>query len=171
MTSVVSPKLVPENDLIIDVRSEDEFSRGHIPGSQNIPLEILASKIHEIKTKEGSIYLSCQSGRRAEMARQQLEHKGITNILCIEGGYNGWKQSGLPTNADKRGISIMRQVQIIVGLMVLIGCAYQPLWFLTPLAGMGMLIAGLSNTCLMAIALGKMPWNKVEPTTANCCAH
>jgi hypothetical protein len=54
----------------------------------------------------------------------------------------------------------MQQVQMIVGVMVLTGILYPPLWFLGLIAGTGMLVAGLTNTCMMARILGNMPWNK-----------
>lgn len=61
----------------------------------------------------------------------------------------------------------MQQVQITVGLMVLIGSFYKPLWFIAPIAGLGLLIAGLTNTCMLALLLAKMPWNQGKNTTCS----
>lgn len=160
MSTLVKPSNVPKNSLIIDVRSADEFAYGHIIGSQNIPLEELALHVMELRGKNEPVYLSCKSGRRAEVARQQLKQAGIEDVYCIAGGFNSWKKDKLPIHSYKSGISIMRQVHIIVGAMVLTGFLFSPLWVLTPIAGVGMLFSGVTNTCMMAAILSKMPWNK-----------
>jgi len=148
---------------IVDVRTSDEYLREHIPGSINIPLDTLASATPQLSTMS-NIYLSCQSGKRAEQALQQLQSMGIRNAQLLEGSLNGWKQRGYPTEKKLSGISIMRQVQIIVGLMVFIGLIFPQFSALTWLAGFGMLIAGLTNTCMMAVALSKLPWNRSIPS-------
>lgn len=169
---MIKPEDLPDHALIIDVRSADEFAYGHITGSQNIPLEEIIRHVDRLKETNKPVYLSCQSGRRAEVAKNQLEQAGVTQLFCIDGGFNGWKQAGLPITAFKTGISIMRQVQIIVGVMVLMGFFYPPLWFFAPVAGLGMLVAGLTNTCMMAVLLAKMPWNQLaDSASKSCCAN
>lgn len=152
---------------IIDVRTRDEFMREHIPNSINIPLDELSIHLEELRNKP-SLILSCRSGNRAEHAKATLETAGINNIQLLEGGIIGWKAHQKETVSLKSGISIMRQVQIIVGVMVLTGYFFPPLWFLAPIAGLGMLIAGLTDTCMMAVILGKLPWNKSTDHVKNC---
>ena len=152
---------------LIDVRSADEFAREHIVGSINIPLENLADSIDSLKVYP-QIVISCQSGKRAEQAYHLLSQCGLTNLTCLQGALNEWKRCGKPTQYFKSGISIMRQVQLIVGVMVLLGTFIKPLWFLAALAGCGMTIAGLTNTCMLAVILGKMPWNRLN--TDNSCS-
>jgi hypothetical protein len=91
---------------------------------------------------------------------------GLPNLQLLEGGLIGWKEAKRETVSLKKGLTILQQVQIIVGVMVLTGTFYHPLWLLAPIAGAGMLIAGLTNTCMMAVVLGKLPWNKL-PTSTN----
>ena len=111
-----------------------------------------------------SIIVSCRSGMRANQACLQLEQLHLNNLQLLEGGLNGWKSSGRETVSLKKGFSIMQQVQMIVGIMVLTGILYPAFWFLGLISGTGMLVAGLTNTCMMARILGHMPWNKCVKT-------
>lgn len=71
-----------QNKIIIDVRSKSEFSGGNIPGSINIPLQVLESEIEKIKSYSKPIYLCCASGNRSGVATSLLKNYGIecTNI-------------------------------------------------------------------------------------------
>jgi rhodanese-related sulfurtransferase len=156
--------------LIVDVRTPDEFAQEHIPGSVNIPLPTLSASAERL-AGQPEIILSCRSGNRASQAYQQLQTLGLQNVRLLEGGLQGWKAARRETLSLRKGYSIMQQVQIIVGILVLTGTLYQPLWFLALIAGTGMLIAGLTNTCMMAQILGKMPWNQLgsnQPAPTHC---
>ncbi|XVJ51966.1 MAG: rhodanese-like domain-containing protein [Vampirovibrio sp.] len=161
MIKVIKAEDIHANELkhIIDVRSRDEYLQEHIPQSLNIPLNELPNYLNTLRQME-SIIVSCRSGQRANRACLQLEQLHLNNLQLLEGGLNGWKSSGRETVSLKKGFSIMQQVQMIVGVMVLTGILYPPLWFLGLIAGTGMLVAGLTNTCMMARILGHMPWNK-----------
>lgn len=70
---------------LVDVRTKEEFTQGHLPGAINIPLD----QIDQAEIADGS-QLYCRSGRRSELARHNLEKRGIetTNLGGIE-DYNG----------------------------------------------------------------------------------
>jgi rhodanese-related sulfurtransferase len=72
--------------VIIDVRSIGEFQSGHIKGSKNIPLNIIESKISEIKKSNKPVIVCCQSGMRSAQAASILKNNGIE---AINGG--GWQ--------------------------------------------------------------------------------
>ncbi|MBT0607543.1 rhodanese-like domain-containing protein [Aequorivita echinoideorum] len=74
---------------IVDVRSENEYKNGAIPGSKNIPLPILSSKISEIKNWNKPIITCCASGVRSASAAGILKKNGIE---AINGG--GWNSLG-----------------------------------------------------------------------------
>lgn len=171
MTQVIQAQAITNNDIpfIVDVRAQDEYMQEHIPGSQNIPLDELSNAVARLKS-QNKVIVSCRSGNRAGQACSQLEQLGLPNLQLLDGGLMGWKAAKRQTVSLKKGFSIMQQVQIIVGVMVLVGTFYNLLWFLAPIAGVGMLIAGLSNTCMMAVFLGKMPWNKTLPVTTQVCS-
>ena len=67
---------------IIDVRTVEEYKRGHIPGSVNIPLQILQEHIAKIK-KDRPVITCCASGMRSASAKSILKSKGFTDV------YNG----------------------------------------------------------------------------------
>lgn len=79
---------------IIDVRSYEEFSGGHVSGSINIPVNEIVSKIKEIKKMQQPIVLCCASGGRSGMAAQILHSEGINEV------YNGgpWVQVNFVKN-------------------------------------------------------------------------
>ncbi|MFM7469829.1 MAG: rhodanese-like domain-containing protein [Vampirovibrionales bacterium] len=144
---------------IIDVRSLQEFLPEHIPESRNIPLETLSAQ-GSLLREYPHIILSCASGKRALQAYEQLQAMGFTQVSILEGSLAGWKQARLKTISLRRGFSVMQQVQLLVGMMILIGVYYPPLKLLVPIAGVGLLMAGLTNTCMMANVLARMPWNQ-----------
>ncbi|MGE0200172.1 MAG: rhodanese-like domain-containing protein [Candidatus Melainabacteria bacterium] len=163
----VNAATLPEADIptIVDVRTRDEFLQEHIPGSVNIPLDEITGQLAQLRAMPKAI-ISCRSGNRAGQACQQLEQLGLTNLQLLDGGILAWKGAGRPTLSLRKGYSIMQQVQIIVGLMVLTGLFVPGFWPLALLAGMGMLVAGLTNTCMMAVLLAKMPWNQSAAASA-----
>ena len=71
--------------IIIDVRTPGEFSGGHIKGSKNIPLNILSTKIDEIKKLDKPVIACCASGMRSAQATSILKSNGID---VMNGG--GW---------------------------------------------------------------------------------
>jgi len=72
--------------VIIDVRTTSEFGQGAIPGSKNIPLQVINDKISEIKKLNKPIITCCVSGMRSGKAASILNDNGIE---AINGG--GWK--------------------------------------------------------------------------------
>lgn len=70
-------KLLEDGAVIIDVRTKNEFSRGAIPGSENIPMPTLTGKIKQIKSLEVPVICVCASGIRSGAAKSQLKAAGI----------------------------------------------------------------------------------------------
>jgi phage shock protein E len=71
--------------VIIDVRTKGEYEQGAIPGSKNIPLQIIASKINDIKKLNKPVITCCASGMRSGSAASILKSNGIE---VVNGG--GW---------------------------------------------------------------------------------
>ena len=80
--------LIKGNDavLIIDVRTDQEWSNGHLESAIHIPLGKIESKLEALSEhKDSEIYLYCGAGRRAEMARTILNDAGFTNLTNAGG--------------------------------------------------------------------------------------
>lgn len=89
-------RLQQRDDLtVIDVRSADEYSSGHIADSRLLPLATLSQRYHEIP-RDHPVIVTCRSGARSRVAMQQLLKLGFTNITELEGGVLGWQRAGLP---------------------------------------------------------------------------
>ena len=76
------PELHSKGAILLDVRSTAEFAAGSAPGSFNIPLQDLKSRVDEIpKTKD--IVVCCASGTRSAIARKVLRKNGFKNVYNI----------------------------------------------------------------------------------------
>ncbi len=73
-------QLVAEGAMLVDVRSEGEYSDGGIEGSVNIPIQELAGRMDELGAKDGTIVVYCQSGGRSAMAKRLLERNGFSAV-------------------------------------------------------------------------------------------
>ena len=71
--------------VLLDVRTPQEYREGHIPGSQNVPLQQL-DKVEEVtENKDTVLYVYCHSGARSRQAVSLLKHMGYTNVHNIGG--------------------------------------------------------------------------------------
>lgn len=81
--------------VLIDVRSENEFARGHIPNALNISVDDLRDRMSEIPRAELVIY--CQVGQRGHTATALLRECGF-DAANLDGGYQTWVHSPASTN-------------------------------------------------------------------------
>ena len=163
------------NAALLDVRTPGEFATGHVPGAKLVPLDDLDAaaflRQHDAATP---LYVLCQTGSRARKAIEKFQRTGFNGCVLVEGGTQAWMDAGLPVSLGKRvGLSLIRQVQIVVGLISAVGAALAltvNIWFaLIPLfIGCGLLFAGLTGFCGLAVLLAKMPWNRMQ-ASAFCC--
>lgn len=84
-------------DLLIDVRTPDEWAKGYIAGAVHIPLQELMAHIGELpEAKDANIVVYCGVGHRGNMAATMLRTLGYTNVRNLSGGIGGWTTAGLP---------------------------------------------------------------------------
>jgi len=86
----IDPSLV-----ILDVRTEEEYAKGHIEGAINIPLEELEQRLDELD-RERAILVYCWSGVRSERACEMLIESGFRKVYNMEGGISAWMSAGYP---------------------------------------------------------------------------
>ena len=72
--------IIEEGALLTDVRTPGEFAQGHVKGSVNIPLDLVAAKLPEFKNQK-NIVVFCRSGNRSSQAKAILEQNGFTNVI------------------------------------------------------------------------------------------
>jgi phage shock protein E len=83
--------------VILDVRTLEEYSSGHVPGAINVPYDQVADRVEEFAAfRDADVVVYCQSGKRASMAAADLKAAGFSRVLDLEGHMQGWKEQGLP---------------------------------------------------------------------------
>ena len=164
---------------LLDVRTPGEFATAHVPGATLLPLDELdaAAFCREHGTAGGPVYVLCQSGGRARRAMEKLQRAGFAGCVLVEGGTQAWMDAGLPVNrGESKVLPLMRQVQIVIGAVSATGAALaltvNPKFAFIPLlTGCGLLFAGITGFCGLALLLARMPWNKRQNCPSNsCCA-
>lgn len=150
--------------VLLDVREAAEYKATHIPGSHWIPLgQISAARLPRGHHKK--ILIHCQAGKRGEKACTTLmAEQSDLDVYNIEGGLNAWAAAGLPMQTGTV-LPLNRQVQVAVGLLLVLftvaGFGVHPVFhILAGLMGPGLINAGVTGWCGMAMVLAKMPWNR-----------
>ena len=79
--------------IVIDVRTEGEYTSGHIPGAANFDVLQESNFLQQIQplNPNKSYVLVCQSGRRSKTAMRLMQEKGFKKLVDLDGGMNGWK--------------------------------------------------------------------------------
>ncbi|MBX3377873.1 MAG: rhodanese-like domain-containing protein [Phycisphaeraceae bacterium] len=170
--------------VLIDVREPDEHARERIPGSKLLPLSRFDPQQAAAMARPGQrVVVHCRSGRRSSDACRMaasLAEMGVP-VVNMTGGIEAWKAESLPVQVNTKvsGISVMRQVQLVIGVLALAGSALA--WFVDPrfvaipaFLGAGLTFAGATGTCALASLIGRMPWNRAKNgsdscTTGSCC--
>jgi rhodanese-related sulfurtransferase len=81
---------------ILDVRTEDEFGAGHVPGAVNVPLSQVSSRMSEVPgAASEDLIVYCEHGPRAYMAGDALRGGGRRRIVYMTGHFSGWQSAGL----------------------------------------------------------------------------
>lgn len=163
-----------KDQVIIDVRESDEFEAEHIPGSIHIPLarfeRTVAQTIAQLPS-DCEIVIMCRSGKRAAMAMDQiskLKSNAASRASVFEGGILKWKELNRPTQTKKANhFPIMRQVQLIAGLLMIVSVIFgywvSPSFLLIGgFVGLGLTTAGATGFCGMARLLAHAPWNRIS---------
>jgi len=84
--------------VFIDVRSNEQFSYGHIKGAMSIPGSQLIRRFNEVKPGSTVItYCACTAEQSSGRAASDLMAHGVKNVFALKGGWSEWKDRGLPT--------------------------------------------------------------------------
>ena len=173
----ISPKMAHQwlsdgDCVLIDVREPAEHARERIVGSTLLSLSKFNLQTMAALVRPGQkVVVHCRGGSRSADACRMaasLVQSGMV-VLSLDGGIEGWKKDGLPVevNSGVVGISVMRQVQLAIGVILLAASALA--WFvdsrfilMPALVGLGLSFAGATGTCALASLLSAMPWNRAK---------
>ena len=90
-----------EKMILVDVREESEWARGHIPNALHLGKGIIERDIEKaIPEKAAVIVLYCGGGFRSALAADNLQKMGYSNVISMDGGWREWTQAGFPTIKD-----------------------------------------------------------------------
>lgn len=147
---------------LLDVRTPAEFGEVHVVGAKNVPLDRLDP--NALGDRSRTIYVICRSGARGQKGCEKLVAAGFTSVINVDGGTMACERAGVPVVRAK-GISIPRQVQVVAGGTALAGgvlaVAVHPYFAGLPIAvGLGLLLTGLTGSCLLGMLMAKLPWNR-----------
>lgn len=166
-------------EIVLDVREQDEFAAERVPGSIWVPLSQFAHTapgvLQSLVGKK--VILMCRSGNRAQIALEQIPQLGFGGQLqaqVFEGGIIAWAAQGRPLLKGRGlGLPLMRQVQIAAGFAVLVSVVLglsldQRVLWMAAFVGAGLMFAGITGFCGLAKLLARMPWNKSRPPHCSC---
>ena len=87
--------------VLVDVREESEWAKGHLPSAQYMGRGILE---RDIETRypelDTPLVLYCGGGCRSVLAADNLQQMGYRDVISMDGGYRGWVESGYPIEED-----------------------------------------------------------------------
>jgi rhodanese-related sulfurtransferase len=157
---------------LVDLRTAAEAKAESLPNCLHIPLhELTAERLEREIALSGKtperIYLVCQTGRRAELAIEQLAGQAPAELYILDGGIEACKKNNIALNqaTTKKVIPLERQVRIVAGALVfsgvVLGLLIHPIFLgLSAFVGAGLVFAGITDKCAMGLLIAKMPWNR-----------
>lgn len=160
--------------VVVDVREPAEHEAERISGANLVPLTTVCKKsLPEFSNKK--LVIHCRSGKRSQNAcTKLLQEDPDLEIYNLEGGISAWAASGCEVKkSGKFFLPLDRQVQLTIGLGVFIGSllgyfANPKFFLLSGFFGAGLIFAGLSGYCGLAVFMAKMPWNKGCQKVTSC---
>ncbi|MBM3954219.1 MAG: rhodanese-like domain-containing protein [Planctomycetes bacterium] len=163
---------------LIDVRTPAEYGEVHVTDARNMPLDRLDPRAIASLAGTRPVYVICKSGGRSQKACEQLLAAGLGNVFSVEGGTAACEAAGVPVVRGRKAMSLERQVRIAAGSLVASGAALAAFgpdatWRaigagLAGFVGCGLVFAGVTDTCGMAMLLARMPWNQASGSGAAC---
>lgn len=163
--------------VIVDVREPGEHGAEAIADAQLLPLaKVCKAALPEAPGKK--LILHCKAGKRGGAACEKLlDEDPDLELYNLQGGIDAWAEAGF--DVERSGgffLPLDRQVQLTIGLGVVLGVLlgyflHPGFLLLTAFFGLGLMNAGLTGWCGLALLMAKMPWNQRKTTAdkGECC--
>jgi len=91
-----------ETFTLVDVREDNEWARGHLPGAVHLGKGVIERDIEmAVPDKSTTLVLYCGGGFRSALAADNLQKMGYTSCISMDGGWRGWTEAGFPTETTK----------------------------------------------------------------------
>lgn len=165
----------PSGAVLLDVRTAMEHDECRVQSDHlHIPLDQLDPDGLAAQLPGGKatpVVVLCKAGMRAQKAAERLDGAGFSNVRVVDGGLDACERCGVAVHKGRDGardrLSLERQVRIAAGLLVVTG-ALLSIWVdiaflgLSIAVGCGLVFAGITNRCGLALLLTRAPWNKLN---------
>ena len=87
-----------EKFILVDVREDNEWANGHLPGAVHLGKGIIERDIEQrVPDTNARVILYCGGGFRSALVADNLKKMGYNNVESMDGGWKGWLDAGLPT--------------------------------------------------------------------------
>ena len=98
VSTLEATQLINRQDaLVLDVRSAEEFQKGHILNARNMPISQIDARLGDIaRYKVKPVIVTCESGNRSGAPAAVLRKEGFAQVFVLSGGIAAWQQAGLP---------------------------------------------------------------------------
>ncbi len=81
--------------ILVDVREDSEWARGHLPGAIHLGRGVIERDIEKaVPDKSAEVILYCGGGFRSALAADNLQKMGYTNVISMDGGWRAWTEAG-----------------------------------------------------------------------------
>ena len=158
---------------VVDVRDPTSFRTGHIQGSVSLPARSIDRQgvVAELGPGAGTsepVYLVSGSGRMAERAALRLRQQGLSEVYLLNGGIRAWRAAGLAVAHDGRRFTLQQQLNLIVGVALLVLLAkalllHPVFYILTGVVGMALVATAFGDRASLRRLLQSLPWNRRSP--------
>jgi rhodanese-related sulfurtransferase len=82
---------------VLDLRPEQAFKAGHLPGAKHVPPEEIALKVEKLKLdRKNPLILVCETGMSSRKVVAEMKKLGFAEVGCLDGGVQAWQAAALP---------------------------------------------------------------------------
>ena len=94
-------RLMNQGATLLDLRSAEAYSAGHIRGARHLPPERLADGLDGLRRfRDKTVIVYCERGASAAGARRTLQQQGFSQVVNLRGGLSAWRAEHLPVARD-----------------------------------------------------------------------
>lgn len=100
LSTLQATQMINDRDaVVVDIRDQADYARGHVINAKSFPAKVLDERKAEIEKLKGKpVIVSCDTGMRAGASADKLRALGLTDVFVLQGGFNAWRDAGLPVS-------------------------------------------------------------------------